>query len=66
MDIMGEELFTDVVLRHGADKILFGTDSPWRSQREYVRILKGNARLTDDEKDKIFYKNAAKILGLKV
>ena len=66
MDVMGRALFLKAVKNHSADKILFGTDSPWRSQARYVDYLKNENEITDGEKAKIFYKNAVKILGLKV
>jgi len=62
-DIMGEELFLKLVRAHGAKRVLFGTDSPWRSQKKYVELLNSFA-LTDEEKQLIFFKNAEKILGL--
>ncbi len=62
---MGEDLFTRIVKKHTADKILFGTDSPWVSQVEYVKKIKELA-LTDLEKEKIFYKNACKLLDLEI
>ena len=66
MDVMGRTAFLRAVKKHGADRILFGTDSPWRSQAEYVRLLKEEDGLTEEEKDLIFYGNAAKILGIQV
>ena len=66
LDVMGEELFVKTVRAHGADRVLFGTDSPWRSQKDYVRRLKACRGLTEEEKRLVFYKNAAKILNIKV
>ncbi len=55
------EQCTRIIKNHGADKILFGSDSPWQEPKtEYEFLL--SLDLTDDEKDKIFYKNALKIL----
>lgn len=52
-----------MIKKHGADKILFGTDMPWSGQKEYAEIIRG-LDLTDEEKDKIFYKNACKLLNI--
>ena len=53
----------EIIEKHGADNILFATDSPWFSQKEYVEILKSFGFSKGDE-EKIFYKNACKILKL--
>lgn len=55
----------EIIERHGADKILFGSDSPWFCQREFITLLKSFGFSKEDE-EKIFYKNACRILGLKV
>lgn len=52
-----------MIRTHGADKILFGTDSPWATQREYVNYLH-NLAITEEERELIFYKNAVKLLKL--
>ena len=51
-----------IIERHGFDKILFASDSPWDSQKDYVDFIKGFGFSKDNE-EKIFYKNAQKILG---
>ena len=60
-----EGLFIKIVEKHGADKILFATDCPWRPQKEDVKIF-NSYKLSEDVKQQIFYKNALKLLGLKV
>lgn len=52
-----------LIRAHGADKTLFATDSPWADQKKFVGIIKG-FDLTEEEKDKILYKNAEKLLGV--
>lgn len=56
-----KEQFLKVVELHGADKILFGSDSPWSRADEEISILK-SMPLTDSQKDKILYLNAKKLL----
>ena len=51
------------IRKHGADKILFGTDSPWGDQAFEVNFYQ-NLGLTESELEKIFYSNAAKLLQL--
>lgn len=55
--------FTRLARKHGTDKILFGTDSPWQDQGEYVSRLQAMA-LTGRELDAILWKNAARLLEL--
>lgn len=52
-----------IIVRHGADKILFASDSPWADQAQYIDIIKSFGFSKEDE-EKIFYKNAEGILGI--
>lgn len=64
--VLGEipdDQFVRIVRRQGADRILFGTDSPWAGQKEYVRYLR-DLPLTEEEKLKILRLNALDLLGL--
>ena len=64
--VLGEtpdDQFVRIVRRQGADRILFGTDSPWAGQKEYVRYLRDRP-LTEEEKLKILRLNALDLLGL--
>ena len=60
---MGVEEFMKLVKTFGAEKILFGTDSPWSSQKESIDFIK-NLPLSDVEKNKILGDNAEKLLTL--
>lgn len=51
----------EIILRHGTDKILFASDSPWDSQKDYVDILK-SFHLGRDAEEQIFHRNAERIL----
>lgn len=51
-----------IIRRHGADKILFATDSPWADQKRFIEILRG-FDLTERERGQIFSENAKKILS---
>lgn len=53
----------DIINLHGADKILFATDSPWGCQEQYVKIL-DNLNLSKSEKELVFYKNALRLLEI--
>lgn len=58
------EKCVEIIRCHGADKILFATDSPWKSQRAYVELL-ASLPLSDKEKEAIFSQNALKIMHIK-
>lgn len=57
-------LFLKIIRNHGIDKVLFGTDYPTttepKSQIEWLM----NLPLTEEEKERIFYKNAQELLKL--
>ncbi len=57
------EQFFRIIKKHGADKVLFASDSPWGSTKDEISHI-NELPLTKDEKDMIFYKNAKRILGL--
>lgn len=58
-----EELFKKILKKHGTDKILFATDSPWAEQKQYIDILLSYG-LDKETQNNIFYKNALKLLNL--
>ncbi len=58
-----DEQVVGVIKKHGADKILFATDSPWNYQKEYVDHFKALEGLTDKEKNMILFSNAEKLLS---
>ncbi len=61
MDI---EQYRRIIENHGADKILFGSDSPWESPKDtYEFLIKSG--ITGDDLEKITHINAEKILGIK-
>ena len=54
---------TDVIKIHGADKILFATDSPWNDQKAYLEHFRALPDISDTQKELILYRNAEKILS---
>ena len=54
--------FKAILNKHGADKILFATDCPWRDIKDDLRIFK-SFNLGAEIEQKILYKNALKLLG---
>ena len=53
-----------IIEKHSADKVLFGTDTPWHTAKMELRLLE-NLALGVDELEKIKYKNALKMLRIK-
>ena len=57
------EQFISIVKGHGADKILFGSDSPWSHADEDIELIKKSA-LTEEEKRMILGENARRLLEI--
>ncbi|MBQ7925170.1 MAG: amidohydrolase family protein [Lachnospiraceae bacterium] len=62
---LSPEDFARIARKHGTDKILFATDSPWQEQAEAVALV-NNAPLSSEEKEQIFYQNAAELLHIAI
>lgn len=52
-----------IIRNHGAEKILFGSDSPWENPADTLRFLQ-SLGLDDDEMALITHQNAQRLLGL--
>lgn len=52
-----------IIEKHGCDKILFGTDSPWHTAEMELKLL-NSLGLSSDELEKITSGNAKKLLGI--
>ncbi len=50
-----------VIAAHGYDRILFATDTPWADQKHFVELFHSFG-YNDDALEKMFYKNALKLL----
>ena len=48
---------------HDPDRIFFGTDTPWSDPQSEIAFVE-TMGLSDEAKEKIFYKNAARLLNL--
>ena len=58
-----KDLFEFIVKKHGADRILFASDSPWSDTAEAADMIRG-CDFTDGDKEKILHGTAEKLLGL--
>lgn len=61
-EITPEQLLR-IIRRHGADRILFGSDCPWDKPENEIKMI-NDLPLSQEEKDMIFYKNALGILKI--
>ena len=52
-----------IIRNHGADKVLFGSDSPWEDPADTLQYLR-SLGLTDGVLEQITHRNAERILGI--
>ena len=60
---IGGKMLARIIVKHGADRILMASDCPWDSPANEIKMING-LDIPEDDKQKILYKNAAKILGI--
>ncbi len=53
-----------IVEKHGVDKLLFGTDTPWHTPEMELRML-DSLGLSNSQRDRILFGNAARLLKIK-
>lgn len=63
LEMMGQEQFIRMIRTFGADRVLFGTDSPWGGQAEDLALFR-TLPLTEEEQTAILGGNAQTLLGL--
>lgn len=62
LELLGRSRARDMLLGHPSDRILFGTDSPWASQTETLRLVQG-LELGAERESLLLWKNARRLLG---
>ena len=63
IEMLKENDIINFINKHSADKILFGTDSPWAKQKEYINFM-NNLNISKDNLNKIMGLNSKKLLNL--
>ena len=63
-DYNDEDMFMKILEKHGSDKILFATDSPWSDAAEGIKAVR-NLPISQNVKDDILWNNAMKLLQMK-
>ncbi|MBQ9882146.1 MAG: amidohydrolase family protein [Synergistes sp.] len=60
---LDREMFRSMIRRHGAERILFGSDYPWHLPQMELELIE-SIGISDEEKKLILGENAARLLGL--
>ena len=60
---LSDKDFVRICRKHGMDRILFATDSPWQEQKDYIERVR-HTDLTPAEQELVFGENARKLLAL--
>ncbi len=63
--MLNSVLMEEIVKKHGIDRILFASDLPWHKPTSEEKVI-NELNLTDEEKDRIFYRNIAELLKLDI
>lgn len=58
---ISKEQATRIIKKHGADKVLFGSDCPWESSKDTIGFIESMG-FTDKEKELIYSENAIGLL----
>lgn len=61
--MLSEEQFMHIVRTFGSKRVLFGTDSPWANQKDYMQVFR-SLPLSEEEKTDILGRNAENLLKL--
>ena len=62
-DMLSDDEFVKMIRAFGSERVIFGTDSPWASQRECVNNFM-SLGLSDNERKNILCNNAASLMKL--
>ncbi len=62
-EMLSDDEFVSLVHDFGSERVIFGTDSPWSSQKECMNEFNSLA-LDDSEKANILFRNASRLLGV--
>lgn len=60
---ISDEQLLRIIRMQGADRVLFGSDCPWDEPANEIAMI-DRLELTEAEREKIFYGNAEKLLGI--
>ncbi len=64
LEMMMESEIAQKLYRQNEDFFVFGTDSPWRDQKKYVETIQNLETLTNEQKEKMFFRNILKLIKI--
>ena len=64
LDMMRKSESAKELYRQNEDYFVFGTDSPWADQKRYVHLIETSQTLSDEQREKMFYKNILKLIRI--
>ena len=64
LEKMKNDKYARELFRRTEDRFFFGTDSPWKEQKKYVDSIKNSVALSQQQKDKLFYKNILRLIKI--
>ncbi len=56
-------MMKEIIRKHGADKILFGSDYPWHMPSQEISLIR-SLDISEEEKEMILGGNAGRLLGI--
>jgi uncharacterized protein len=62
IELLGRARAREMILAHPADRVLFGTDSPWASQAETLRLVR-MLELGGERESRVLWGNARQLLA---
>ncbi len=65
LEFMDSDRAKKIILKHGTDRILFGSDFPMHDPLNTLKLLE-KLKLSDSDMEKILYKNAENLLNIKI
>ncbi len=60
---VGKKILERIISKHGCHRILMASDCPWDSPANEIKMI-NELNISDDDKQKILYKNATKLLKI--
>ena len=61
--MQSEGLLEKIIRKHGAERILFGSDYPWHLPSQEISLIR-SLDISEEEKEMILGENAARLLGI--
>ena len=60
---MPKSIAEEIIKKHTPERVIFASDIPWHRPSWEKRLIE-TLDISDEDKDKIYYKNAMKLLSI--